>query len=113
VLEILRGATDLSSSSDELVAQAASWPEMYHLNPARANVIRPLELSAQDTVLEIGAGCGAITRYLGEQCGAVDAIEPMRTALGALESGPGISRTWRSTSGSSMTCRSQRPTTSS
>ena len=30
-------------------------------------------------MLEIGAGCGAITRYLGERCGRVDALEPVHS----------------------------------
>ena len=37
-------------------------------------------------VLEIGCGCGPITRYLGERCGTVDSVEPMpaRAAVAAL-----------------------------
>lgn len=77
VLEILKAATDLSSTSDALVAHAQTWAEQYHLSPARSNVLRPVTLSKTDRVLEIGAGCGAITRYLGEQCLLVDALEPM------------------------------------
>ena len=77
VLELIRNANDLSSTSDELVMKADSWAQRYHLDPARANIVRPLALNATDVVLEIGAGCGAITRYLGEVCGVVDAIEPM------------------------------------
>ncbi len=77
VLQILRGATDLSSSSDELVARAPSWETRYHVDPSRANVVRALALGKEDAVLEIGAGCGAITRYLGERCRLVDALEPM------------------------------------
>ncbi|MFF1528366.1 methyltransferase [Cellulomonas sp. NPDC058312] len=66
----------LDSLSDELYATATSWPERYHLSPSRANVVRALDLPADATVLEIGAGCGAITRYLGETCATVDALEP-------------------------------------
>ena len=77
VLEILTGAEDLSSTSDELLVNASSWAERYHLNPARAHALRSLRLPAAAKVLEIGAGCGALTRYLGEQCALVDAVEPM------------------------------------
>ncbi len=66
----------LDSLSDELFATATSWPERYHLSPSRANAIRALDLPADACVLEIGAGCGAITRYLGETCALVDALEP-------------------------------------
>lgn len=70
------GGHDLASGSDELYATARTWPERYHLSPSRANVVRALDLPADATVLEIGAGCGAITRYLGEACASVDALEP-------------------------------------
>ena len=39
------------------------------MSGSRANVLRPFENILKGDVLEIGAGCGAITRYLGE-CGA-------------------------------------------
>ena len=44
---------------------------------SRANAVRALTLPTQSRVLEIGAGCGAITRYLGETFEQVDALEPM------------------------------------
>ena len=78
LLEILRGADGLGSLSDELESSWASWPEQYSLSRSRANVLRSLDLTRDQTVLEVGAGCGPITRYLGETCGAVDAIEPVR-----------------------------------
>ncbi|MBO9556693.1 MAG: methyltransferase [Cellulomonas sp.] len=70
------GDLPLDSLSDELFATAESWPERYHLSPSRANVLRALDLPTEATVLEVGAGCGAITRYLGETCAHVDALEP-------------------------------------
>jgi SAM-dependent methyltransferase len=77
VFDLIRGAADLSSTSDELAAQATSWAERYHLATSRANLLRPFELQDDAVVLEVGAGCGAITRYLGERCGSVDALEPV------------------------------------
>lgn len=77
VLEILKACHDLSSTSDEMVARAGTWATRYHTDPARSNILRPLALLPNDVVLEIGAGCGALTRYLGEHCGTVDALEPM------------------------------------
>ena len=78
LLEILRGADDLSSLSDELEKSATNWPERYSLSRSRANILRSLALTSEQTVLEVGAGCGPITRYLGETCGTVDAVEPVR-----------------------------------
>lgn len=76
LLERMRSGLPLDSLSDELAATATNWPEHYHLSPARANVVRALDLGPDSRVLEVGAGCGAITRYLGETCAVVDAIEP-------------------------------------
>lgn len=76
LLAQMRSGLPLGSMTTELFATAGSWPERYHLSPARANVIRALHLPAEANVLEVGAGCGAITRYLGETCALVDALEP-------------------------------------
>lgn len=77
VLRLIREATDRSSTSEELIAKASGWAQRYHLDPTRTNIMRALELPADARVLEIGAGCGAVTRYLGERCALVDAIEPV------------------------------------
>lgn len=66
---IIAAATDCSVFSVELAAQCTDWPSLYHLAASRANILRPFRLMfEQANVLEIGAGCGAVTRYLGE-CG--------------------------------------------
>lgn len=77
LLEMIAAASDLRSVGSELFEAAESWPERYHTDPARANVLRALDLPATARVLEVGAGCGAITRYLGETCAVVDAVEPV------------------------------------
>lgn len=85
--QILSNSQDLSSNSQELMAQIVDWPSEYHLSNARANLLRPLNLENVQRVLELGCGCGSITRYLGEQSGIqVDSIEgsPSRAALAAL-----------------------------
>ncbi|MEJ7845313.1 MAG: methyltransferase domain-containing protein [Acidimicrobiales bacterium] len=69
-------ATDRSSTSDELADAADDQITRYHLAASRADVLRALDLPAGATVLEVGAGCGAVTRYLGEVAGRVDAWEP-------------------------------------
>ena len=85
--QILRQADDLSSSSSELLAHVDDWPSEYHLSSTRANLLRALDLNGVSRVLELGCGCGSISRYLGEQTEMhVDAIEgsPSRAALAAL-----------------------------
>jgi SAM-dependent methyltransferase len=69
-------ATDRSSTSDELADAADDQITRYHLATSRADVLRALDLPPGATVLEVGAGCGAVTRYLGEVAGRVDAWEP-------------------------------------
>ncbi len=75
LVEVLDRATDLGSGSRELAAAIRDWPSRYHLSSERANLLRALDLDAAARVLEIGAGCGAITRYLGETCARVVAVE--------------------------------------
>lgn len=79
VLRIVSAADDLSSGSVEMMLSAVGWAQRYHVDPARANVLRGLDLPPTARVLEIGAGCGAITRFLGETCAVVDALEPVRS----------------------------------
>src|SRR5438445_2173035 len=76
VAALVQQATDLSSMSDQLFGAAATWPQLYHLASSRANILRALDLPRSAAVLEVGAGCGAISRYLGETCDLVDAVEP-------------------------------------
>jgi 2-polyprenyl-3-methyl-5-hydroxy-6-metoxy-1,4-benzoquinol methylase len=72
---ILTNTRDLSVLSNELRKYCTDWPSTYHLSAARANILRPFESQLGGNVLEIGAGCGAITRYLGELGGNVLALE--------------------------------------
>ncbi|MBV8302078.1 MAG: class I SAM-dependent methyltransferase [Candidatus Dormibacteraeota bacterium] len=76
IFDIVRQAGDITSLSDELALAGLEWPDRYHLSHARANVVRGLDLVSDMRVLEVGAGCGAITRLLGERCSVVDAVEP-------------------------------------
>lgn len=75
---------DLSVLSTELKQHCIDWPSHYHLSSARSNLMRPFEqMLASSEILEIGAGCGAITRYMGEVGGKVLALEgsPRRAAI--------------------------------
>lgn len=86
LLDIMRATRDRSVLSMALRQRITDWPSRYHLSPVRANLFRPLEhLIAGRSVLEIGAGCGALTRFIGE-CGAsAIALEgsPQRAAITA------------------------------
>jgi len=71
----IRDAKDLSTFSLDLEAHCVDWPSRYHLSGVRSNLLRPYEHLLRGDILEIGAGCGAITRYLGEAGARVTALE--------------------------------------
>lgn len=75
LLAAVRECADLSSGSAELLSQVTDWPSEYHLSPVRHNLLRPIAFRPTDRVLELGCGCGAITRFLGESGAAVLAVE--------------------------------------
>ena len=84
IAAVIKEASDLSVLSTELRQYCIDWPSLYHLTGTRANVMRPFEAIYKNArVLEIGAGCGAITRYLGESGAHVLALEgsPRRAAI--------------------------------
>jgi GT2 family glycosyltransferase/tetratricopeptide (TPR) repeat protein/2-polyprenyl-3-methyl-5-hydroxy-6-metoxy-1,4-benzoquinol methylase len=85
--KIIQGAADVSVTSVELIGHCTDWPTRYHLSNQRANLLRPFEEQlVGKQILEIGAGCGAITRYLGEIGAEVLALEgsPRRASIAAL-----------------------------
>lgn len=72
---VFRGAKDLSSSSSELEKYIRDWPSEYHLTAKRAQLFSGFNFDSSLKVLEVGCGCGAITRYLGETFSDVVSIE--------------------------------------
>lgn len=76
LLESVRACADRSVLSAELRARIHDWPTRYHLGARRANLLRPIEaILPEARVLEIGAGCGAISRFLGESGARLTALE--------------------------------------
>jgi 2-polyprenyl-3-methyl-5-hydroxy-6-metoxy-1,4-benzoquinol methylase len=75
LLAIVRQAGDVSLYSEELESHCTDWPSRYHFSHVRANLLYPLKQEIKGEVLEIGAGCGAITRFLGECNTEVTAVE--------------------------------------
>lgn len=72
---IISESADVSVFSRELRSACTDWPTTYHLSSTRANLLRPLTHLLDGDILEVGAGCGAITRFLGEAGGKVVAVE--------------------------------------
>ncbi len=74
----VKQAADRSSHSSELAEKIRDWPSEYHLSAKRSTLFRPLQLDRYQSVLELGAGCGALTRFLGETLSKVVAVEGSR-----------------------------------
>ena len=85
LLATLKKTADKSVFSAELGARTGDWRTEYHLTPARHCLLRPITFKPGEKVLELGCGCGAITRYFGELGLEVTAVEggPPRAAIAA------------------------------
>ena len=75
--EALAQTQDRSVHSTELRTLMTDWPTSYHLTPYRATILDCLGFAraGEGRVLELGAGCGAVTRWLGEHFAEVHAVE--------------------------------------
>jgi glycosyltransferase involved in cell wall biosynthesis/SAM-dependent methyltransferase len=73
--DIVTRTSDVSLFSAELRAAQTDWASRYHLSATRANLLRPLASILSGSVLEIGSGCGAISRFLGELGADVIGVE--------------------------------------
>lgn len=75
--ELLEIAKTCKSKQDynRIIAKKKSWPVMYHFSNIRHNIVSWLPITGEDKVLEIGAGCGAITGALARKAGSVTCIE--------------------------------------
>lgn len=85
LLAALKQCRDLSSTSAELRRHIVDWPSEYHFSALRHVLLRPFAIAPADRILELGCGCGAMTRYLGETGATVTAVEgsPVRAQIAA------------------------------
>jgi SAM-dependent methyltransferase len=74
----LQQCHDVSCKSDELRKRIVDWPSEYHFSSVRHNLLRPFDFGPHHRILELGCGCGAMTRYLGECQATVVAVEGSR-----------------------------------
>lgn len=81
VERILKNAQDISLNSPELARSWVNGLTEYHLNPDRANILRPLQLGQELNVLEVGCSSGILSRYLGEQGHRVIGITTCQDSL--------------------------------
>ncbi|SCY06500.1 Methyltransferase domain-containing protein [Lachnospiraceae bacterium XBB2008] len=69
LLEVARDRSD--AEYQEIIEESASWPVLYHLSDLRENIVEWLPIDKSMKVLEVGAGCGAITGVLSRKAGSV------------------------------------------
>ena len=60
---------------DAAIERDGRWPVFYHLSTRRETIVQPMDIIKKDSVLEIGAGCGAVTGALAAKAGNVDCVE--------------------------------------
>jgi 2-polyprenyl-3-methyl-5-hydroxy-6-metoxy-1,4-benzoquinol methylase len=77
LIDSFAAVEDRSVGSEAIAALVHDWPSLYHLSPYRSTLFDALGLDglAGARVLELGAGCGPVTRWLGERGAEVHAIE--------------------------------------
>lgn len=59
------------SSYEEALSSISEWAFIYHLSPLRRNLLSFYNFTNISKVLEVGAGCGALTGLLAEKCSHV------------------------------------------
>jgi len=58
-----------------VLARDDRWPLLYHLSPERRNLLEWYPFRRNAALLEIGAGCGALTGLFAERVAQVTAVE--------------------------------------
>lgn len=73
LLEIVR--TTPEEELNRVIGERKDWAVLYHLSDVRENIVSALPITKKDRVLEIGAGCGAITGALARMAGEVTCVD--------------------------------------
>ena len=73
ILEYVKNTPE--SELEKIFSKDNRWPVYYHLSPIRQNIINWYDIKPDSSVLEIGAGMGAITGILCQKAKRVTAVE--------------------------------------
>lgn len=73
LLEIV--STYPEEAYNQVIAEKKDWAILYHLSHIRTNIVEWMPITKEESVLEIGSGCGAITGMLSDKAAKVDCIE--------------------------------------
>ncbi len=74
ILALVSGEDDLEAA----VRRDNRWPILYHLSPERRNLLEWFPFRPEGSLLEVGAGCGALTGLFCERLRRVVAVELSR-----------------------------------
>ncbi|MBW7475064.1 methyltransferase [Paenibacillus oenotherae] len=72
--EIL-GIAEQEIDLEDVISKDDRWPILYHFSPVRRQIVEWIDFPENSKLLEIGAGCGAITGVLCEKASEVVAVE--------------------------------------
>lgn len=75
LLDVLAREEAHGPHDGRLERHVRDWPSLYHLSPYRWALLDALDLPPGLDVLELGAGCGALTSWLADEARSVVAVE--------------------------------------
>ncbi|MFQ9934402.1 MAG: class I SAM-dependent methyltransferase [Lachnospiraceae bacterium] len=73
ILDIVKAYPE--SEYDRIILERNSWPLLYHLSKQRENILSWYPFEKEASVLEVGAGCGAVTGAMLDRAGKVTALD--------------------------------------
>lgn len=73
LLQLYQDNTNLTN--EVLCQEIPRWLYLQEYSKRRTNIARWIDIDAGDSILEVGAGCGAVTRYLSEAAKMVLCVE--------------------------------------
>lgn len=85
ILNLLNKSPLIDSKTDIGKEFYNLWPVRYHLSSERSNSLRHLNFENMD-VLELGAGMGAVSRYISENCKNLFVVEGTKKRFDCLKS---------------------------
>lgn len=85
LLELAKSGQDM----DEILMANDEWPILYHFSDIRKNLLDWYDFDPNGALLEIGAGCGALSGLFCDRCREVTAIElsKRRSTINAYRNG--------------------------
>lgn len=83
ILNLVRAAEHRSSSDRIAAERYGEWAVRYHLSPQRANLVRHFDFRGLD-VLELGAGMGAVSRFIAEEAKTLTCVEGTENRMAVL-----------------------------